>query len=70
MSDYNTKPGFVERRIMTMLPQIIDEQFQHVPDEGLFPNHTDRDIWASGFRAGVEWMFRQHQLLTQDDDIS
>lgn len=70
MSDYNTKPGFVERRIMATLDQTINEQFQHIGDEGLFPNHTDRDIWASGFRAGVEWMFRQHQLLEHNDLIA
>lgn len=28
-----------------------------VADEGLFPNHTDKDIWINGFKSGIEWLF-------------
>lgn len=30
-------------------------EFEKVGDEGLFPNHTDKDIWISGFKSGSEW---------------
>ena len=47
-----TKPGFVEKRINQMLEYLSNESFKNVGDEGLFPNHTDKDIWISGFKAG------------------
>ncbi len=31
------------------------EEFEKVGDDGLFPNHTDKDIWISGFTAGALW---------------
>lgn len=49
---YITKPGFVEKRINQMLEHLASEEFKNVGDEGLFPNHTDKDIWISGFKAG------------------
>jgi len=70
MPNYNTKPGFVERRILATLDQTINEQFQHVRDEGLFNDHADQIVWADGFRSGIEWMFRQHQLLEHNDLIA
>jgi hypothetical protein len=36
--------------------KIAEEQFKRVGDEGLFPNHTDKDIWMSGFVAAMEWI--------------
>lgn len=30
-----------------------------VADEGLFPNHTDKDIWVSGFKSGLEWLLSE-----------
>lgn len=34
---------------------IATVEFGNVGDDGLFPNHTDRDIWVSGFRSGCEY---------------
>ena len=31
---------------------IAAAQFEYVGDEGLFPNHTDKDIWIAGFVQG------------------
>ena len=28
---------------------VANEEFKNVGDDGLFPNHTDKDIWISGF---------------------
>jgi hypothetical protein len=27
-------------------------EFENVGDEGLFPNHSDKDIWMKGFQTG------------------
>ena len=32
-------------------------EFKNVGDEGLFPNHTDKDIWVSGFKAAIEAIY-------------
>ena len=37
------------------IEQIALEEFKNVGDEGLFPNHSDRDIWVSGFMAGYNF---------------
>jgi len=49
---YQTKPGFVEKRMNQMLEHLASEEFKNIGDEGLFPNHTDKDIWTAGFKAG------------------
>ena len=49
---FQTKPGFVEKRMNQMLEHLANEAFKNVGDEGLFPNHTDKDIWTAGFKAG------------------
>jgi hypothetical protein len=49
---FQTKPGFVEKRMSQMLEHLANEEFKSVGDEGLFPNHTDKDIWTAGFKAG------------------
>jgi hypothetical protein len=54
--DFQTKPGFVEKRMEQMLEIIAREEFTKVGDDGLFPNHTDKDIWISGFKAGYLYM--------------
>jgi len=51
-NEYLTKPGFVVRRLQQMLHTLANEEFEKVGDEGLFPNHTDKDIWTAGFKAG------------------
>ncbi len=35
------------------LELIALEEFKNVPDDGLFPNYTDRDIWIAGFVAAA-----------------
>lgn len=50
--NFQTKPGFVEKRMNQMLEHLANEEFKNVGDEGLFPNHTDKDIWIAGFKAG------------------
>lgn len=35
--------------------EIAFEEFKKVADDGLFPNHTDQDIWIAGFKAGMEY---------------
>lgn len=50
--EFQTKPGFVEKRTNQMLEHLANEEFKNVGDEGLFPNHTDKDIWIAGFKAG------------------
>jgi hypothetical protein len=49
---YFTKPGFVEKRTNQMLEHLANEAFKSIGDDGLFPNHTDKDIWTAGFKAG------------------
>ena len=34
---------------------VANEEFKNVGDDGLFPNHTDKDIWISGFVSGLKW---------------
>lgn len=50
-----TKPGFMDRRMEQMLEITANEEFKKVDDEGLFPNHTDKDIWINGFKAGFTY---------------
>jgi hypothetical protein len=37
------------------LETVASSQFKYVGDEGLFPNHTDEDIWINGFMAGYKY---------------
>lgn len=34
--------------------EVASKEFEKVGDDKLFPNHTDKDIWVSGFVAGYE----------------
>jgi hypothetical protein len=53
--DFQIGPdGAYEHTDDTMWEKIAEEQFKHVGDEGLFPNHTDKDIWISGFVAAMK----------------
>lgn len=33
----------------------VSESLKNLPDDGLFPNYTDKDIYASGMRNGINW---------------
>ena len=35
-----------------------ETEFANVGDEGLFPNHSDKDIWISGFESAIDYMFK------------
>jgi hypothetical protein len=39
-------------------------EFENVGDEGLFPNHSDKDIWVAGFKAGYEFAKEKFQKKT------
>jgi hypothetical protein len=45
-----------------LLEHLANEEFKNVGDEGLFPNHTDKDIWIAGFKAG--YLLGLQNLLT------
>ena len=45
------------------IEKLAFEEFENVGDEGLFPNHTDKDIWIAGFKAGYSY------ILNIEDDI-
>jgi len=50
-----TKPGFEEKR-MAQWRAVMEKEFNNsVGDEGLFPNHSDKDIWMAGFEAGYQY---------------
>lgn len=55
LEDFETKPGFVEKRTEQMLHIIANEEFNNVGDDGLFPNYSDKDIWIAGFKAGFTY---------------
>ena len=37
--------------------EVAFKEFNNVGDKGLFPNHTDKDIWVNGFKAGFKYCF-------------
>ena len=37
---------------------VARKEFENVGDEGLFPNHSDKDIWVNGFKEGIVWMLK------------
>ena len=62
---YVTKPGFVEKRINQFLEHLANEAFKSVGDEGLFPNHSDKDIWTAGFKVGYLAGMRNERKQTR-----
>ena len=38
------------------IEKLAFEEFEKVGDDGLFPNHTDKDIWIAGFKAGYSYL--------------
>ncbi len=51
---------------MTIEEQIALEELKNVGDEGLFPNHSDGDIWVSGFMSGYNYKAAQDELELWD----
>ena len=41
------------------IEKLAFEEFENVGDEGLFPNHTDKDIWIAGFKAGYSYLLNK-----------
>ena len=44
-----TKCNEPEKIDYKAIEEIANEEFKNVGDEGLFPNHSDKDIWMCGF---------------------
>ena len=40
------------------IEKIAFKEFEKVGDDGLFPNHTDKDIWIAGFKAGYSYCIK------------
>ena len=38
------------------IEKLAFEEYEKVGDDGLFPNHTDKDIWIAGFKAGYSYL--------------
>lgn len=55
----NVQQYVVSGSLPSEAEKIANEEFKNVGDEGLFPNHSDKDIWVSGFRDAILWVFRQ-----------
>lgn len=57
VSPKNTKTA--KQDILYNIEDKANEEFKNVGDDGLFPNHTDKDIWVAGFKGGVSWYSEQ-----------
>jgi len=44
------------------IEKIAFEEFKNVGDDGLFPNHTDKDIWIAGFKAGYSYIHNNEDV--------
>lgn len=51
------------------LEEIAFEEFKKVADDGLFPNHTDQDIWIAGFKAGIEYKEENNDATIKRGDL-
>lgn len=57
-------------RIKSVNPEeIAFEEFKNVPDDRLFPNHSDKDIWIAGFKAGMEYKEENSDATIKRGDI-
>ena len=48
------------------IEEIAFEEFKNVGDEGLFPNHSDKDIWVNGFKEGYEYAVKNSKILYRE----
>lgn len=44
------------------IDEIANEEYEHVGDEKLFPNHTDKQVWMSGFRDGYLYYMKKNNI--------
>jgi hypothetical protein len=49
------KPSPSEDELNKVIEELALKEFENVGDDGLFPNHTDKDIWVAGFIAGIKY---------------
>jgi hypothetical protein len=58
----------LEKQQMELTDEEIDnavvKEYENVGDEKLFPNHSDKDIWMSGFYDGARWYREQLKQKT------
>jgi len=53
-----TKNIVINGNLPSEAEKIANEEFKNVGDDGLFPNHTDKDIWVAGFREAIIWVLK------------
>jgi hypothetical protein len=46
-----------------MLDELIRQEMENLPDDGLFPNYSDSDIYRSGILKGIEITNKFQQLI-------
>ena len=56
--DFQTKPGFIEKRMEQMLEITAREEYNKQignkdSEAEAFFHYTDKDIWIAGFKAGL-----------------
>ena len=49
------------------IERLANLEFQDVADEGLFPNHSDKDIWINGFVSAYVYFKNQNDAKTESD---
>jgi hypothetical protein len=49
------KPSLSQAELDKVIEKLAIDEFENVGDDGLFPNHTDKDIWIAGFIAGIKY---------------
>jgi len=54
---------------MESIEQIAINEFEKLGDDGLFPNHTDKDIWVSGFKSGFEFSTKRLKMALALDAL-
>jgi hypothetical protein len=45
-----------------VVEQWANREFENVGDEGMSPNHSDKDIWVNGFKSAFQFMFQRLSL--------
>jgi len=53
--EYRKRYTYEEPIVPNNSEEIARYEFEKVGDDKLFPNHTDKDIWISGFKAGYNY---------------
>jgi hypothetical protein len=48
---------------MENIEEQANKDFKNVGDEGLFPNHSDKDIWLNGYLSRAESKYNEIEKL-------